>query len=187
MLFVDGENFTIRAQRLAQQHALALTPGSHYEPDVFVWLPAVPATLALTNVGDHLVKVQRTAIRSYYYTSAVGDDTYIGHVRARLWDLGFHPEVFKKSAKHNKTKGVDIALTKDVLSHAFLGNYQVALLVAGDADYVPLVQEVKRLGKLVYVAFFEDDAIAQDLRLAADRFFGMREFFLDHWRPAPSP
>ena len=40
-----------------------------------------------------------------------------------------------------KAKGVDIALTTDMLSNAFLGNYDVAVLVAGDGDYVPLVEQ----------------------------------------------
>jgi len=31
-----------------------------------------------------------------------------------------------------------------MLSHAFLDHYEVACLVTGDADYIPLVEEVKR-------------------------------------------
>ena len=44
-----------------------------------------------------------------------------------------------------RAKGVDIALTKDLLSHAFLDNYDAVVLVAGDGDYVPVVEELKRL------------------------------------------
>jgi len=34
---------------------------------------------------------------------------------------------------------VDIALTKDLLSNAFLDNYDVALLASGDAGYIPVI------------------------------------------------
>ncbi len=63
-------------------------------------------------------------------------------VREKLWALGFDPKVFKKASKSDKTKALDIALCTDILSHAFLDNYDVALLIAGDQDYVPLVDEL---------------------------------------------
>jgi len=40
-----------------------------------------------------------------------------------------------------------------MLSNAIDNNYEVAVLVAGDADYVPLVEEVKRRGKMVILCF----------------------------------
>ena len=55
-----------------------------------------------------------------------------------------------------KTKGVDNALTKDLLSNAFLDNYDVAVVITGDADYRPVIQEVERLGKTVCVMAFTD-------------------------------
>jgi uncharacterized LabA/DUF88 family protein len=86
--------------------------------------------------------------RANYYTSVVGDADKLNKVAKRLWALGFDPHVFKKARQEEKAKGVDIALTKDMLSHAFRNNYEIAVLYAGDGDYVPLVEEVKSLGKL---------------------------------------
>jgi uncharacterized LabA/DUF88 family protein len=126
--------------------------------------------------------VQDHAIRAYYYTSLTGDDPQVLSVRRALRSLGFHPEVFKKVRAQEKAKGVDIALAKDFLSHAFLNNYDVAVLAAGDGDYVPLITEVKRLGKIVYVAFFRDYGLSTELHLAADMFFEMEHFFLKRWR-----
>jgi len=77
---------------------------------------------------------------------------------------------------------VDIALAKDFLSHAFLDNYDVAVLVAGDGNYVPLIIEVKRLGKVVYVVFFHDFGLSTELHSAADMFFEMGQFFLERWQ-----
>lgn len=182
MLFVDGENFTIRAQRVASDKGVSLEPGTEYRKNIFVWIPGVKPTCALTNAADSPMKVQDHAIRAYYYTSLTGDETQVLSVKQALWSLGFHPEVFKKGRPEDKAKGVDIALAKDFLSHAFLDNYDAAVLVAGDGDYVPLITEVKRLGKVVYVVFFRDCGLSTELQLAADMFFEMEDFFLEHWR-----
>jgi uncharacterized LabA/DUF88 family protein len=91
------------------------------------------------------------------------------NVREQLRRLGFDPNVFKKPKQTQKAKGVDIALTKDMLSHAFRGNYETAALVAGDGDYLPLVDEAKRLGKRVVVRFVQAYT-SDELRLAADGF-----------------
>src|SRR5262249_28661329 len=97
--------------------------------------------------------------------------------------LSFDPQVFKKEAQSQRSKGVDITLTKDMLSHAFLGNYSQALLVAGDADYVSLVQEVKRMGKNVFVAFFSEPrfGLSEELRLTADNFCPTELWFREFW------
>jgi NYN domain len=181
MLFVDGENFTIRGQKFARDKGVRLEEGSEYCPNVFLWMPGVKPTVALTNTQDEPLQVQPNAIRSYYYTSVTGDEPRVLSVRQALWSLGFHPEVFKKLKNSEKAKGVDIALTKDFLSHAFLNNYDVALLMAGDGDYMPLIAEVKGLGKVVYVAFFAEAGLSTELRLAADMLFEMGPFFLERW------
>jgi uncharacterized LabA/DUF88 family protein len=100
-----------------------------------------------------------------------------------LWELGFQPEVFKKSKQDQKAKGVDIALAKDFLGNAYNHNYDVAVLIAGDGDYVPLVAEVKRLGKVVYVAFFRDKGfgLSEDLELSSDRSFEFSTLFREKW------
>lgn len=181
MLFVDGENLTIRAQGLAEQKALTLTAGEYYEKDVFVWFPGIPARTRL--FPEPPLKLQPTAIRSYFYTSVTGDERRITGVREALWQLGFQPEVFKKASKTRNTKAVDITLAKDFLCNAFFNNYDVAVLFAGDGDYVPIVNEVKRMGKVVYVAFFYESGLSPALRLAADECFRLDEFFHECWLP----
>jgi hypothetical protein len=185
MLFVDGENFTIRAQELAKAESLLLeSDPKHYLRDVFVWFPGVPV---ITPYGlfpelpfrDH-------ATRAYYYTSAVGDGDKIASVRQQLRALEFDPQVFKKPTGSAKSKGVDITLTKDVLAHAFQDHYDIAMLFAGDGDYVPLIEEVKRRGKNVYVGFFARPGLglAEEVRLVADRFFDLTNVFLAAWQGA---
>ena len=96
--------------------------------------------------------------------------------------MGFNARVFKKGKQEQKAKGVDIALTKDMLGHAFLGNYEVAVLIAGDGDYVPLVEEVKRLGKRVYLLFFQEEGLNPALRLASDEFLDLTSILVSQWK-----
>jgi uncharacterized LabA/DUF88 family protein len=68
-----------------------------------------------------------------------------------------------------------------MLSHAFLGNYRTAVLMAGDGDYVPLVQEVQRLGKRVVVWFFDGDFTSPGLKRVADEFSDISKAFMAAW------
>ena len=73
-------------------------------------------------------------------------------------------------------KGVDVALVTEMLSMAFKNAYDVAILVAGDVDYVGAVEEIKSMGKRVEIATFEHDPnkneklISPDLQMSADLF-----------------
>jgi uncharacterized LabA/DUF88 family protein len=89
-----------------------------------------------------------------------------------LWELGFTPKVFTKPDGDRKSKAVDIAFTTDVLSHAYQDNYDAAFLIAGDEDYVPLIDELKHHGRVVIVGFLsgEESGLSPKLRLAADAF-----------------
>lgn len=183
MLFVDGENFTIRGQELAAAREVPLIEGPCFQRDIFMWLPNVKPTTALVNNENTPIHVQSHAIRAHYYTSVYGDDQKIASVRLALWSLGFNTEVYKKTRKDQKAKGVDIALTKDMLAHAFLDNFDVAVLFTADGDYVPVVEELKRRGKVVYVCAFAQYGLSQDLRLASDMFFDLESFFVKQWSP----
>ena len=51
---------------------------------------------------------------------------------------------------------------------------------------MPLVNEVKRLGKVVHVLFFENEGLSDDLRLASDYLWGgFEQIFLEQWRINP--
>ena len=177
MEFVDGENFTIRAQKYALSQNIKLNEGNYYRKDAFIWFPDVSATMKMENTGKLDMRIQDHSVRSYYYTSICGDDKAILDLRTTIWNCGFDPHVFKKSRKEDKAKGVDIALTIGMLGHAYMNNYDVAILFSGDADYTPVVNEVKRLGKAVYVCGFSSSGLSADLKLASDAFIDIEPSF----------
>lgn len=66
-----------------------------------------------------------------------------------------------------------------MLSHAHRKNYDVAILVAGDDDYVPLVRAIKAEGCRVVLWFFQDSAgLSQNLVNECDYFFDISWFLL---------
>ena len=95
-------------------------------------------------ISPSLPILRNSAVRSYYYTSVVGDSDKVRRIENALWDLGFTARVFKKEQK-SRAKAVDIALTTEMLSHAFGNHYDAAVLITGDGDFLPVVEQVKRI------------------------------------------
>ncbi len=183
MLFVDGENFTMRAQAILQDRQIELQEGAHFRRDTFIWIPQRSAQCLF---GTYYPPVESWAVRASYYTSVVGDENALQQIRDNLRDLHFSAYVFKKKRQQIKAKGVDIALTKDVLRHGFMGHYESVVLVSGDGDYVPLVEEVQRLGKRVIVWFFKGEGMNPELKRTADDFFDLTDNLVSGWNSQPN-
>ena len=166
MLFVDGENLTMCGQRLAISKGVRLKDGPHYMKDVHLWLPAYKG---FGPIKSGRIDLASRSLRSLYYTSAKGDDNKLDEIRKGLWNLGFEPVVHKRN-RDGKSKAVDIRLTADILSNAYLDNYDVCVLATGDGDYIPVVDAVKRRGKLVLLWFFREEGLNPDLLMASDDF-----------------
>jgi uncharacterized LabA/DUF88 family protein len=63
-----------------------------------------------------------------------------------------------------------------MLTHASRKHYDIAVLVAGDADYVPLVRAVKSEGPRVHV-WFVSNGLSPVLRREADYFVNIDGYF----------
>lgn len=147
------------------------------------WAPVIPVKVVPEQTGgDNSAPLERYATRWHYYTAIKGDAGKRNELRDQLAQLDFDADVFLKVA--GKSKGVDISLARDMLGHAYKDSYDAAVLIAGDGDYVPLVEDVKRLGKQVYVVFFAADGngLSPELRRAADTFFDFSPDLENRWR-----
>jgi uncharacterized protein (TIGR00288 family) len=65
-------------------------------------------------------------------------------------------------------KGVDVRLAVDALEAAVAQRVRIIGPVAGDADFVPLVEAIRRAGPHMVVLAFRE-SLAAELRGAADR------------------
>lgn len=66
-------------------------------------------------------------------------------------------------------KGIDVQIAVDLVSNAFLGNYDIAVLFSGDIDLLESVKTVKNLGKHVIV-FSHSDLMSRELNRESDLF-----------------
>ncbi|MFC2010642.1 NYN domain-containing protein [Chloroflexota bacterium] len=135
------------------------------------------------DIGKFCQKIQnkRRLIRIYYYNAMVGrreepdrfrdQQAFFASVSAipycelRLGRLVYIN--WPNSPPYEK--GVDIQLTTDLLTHSYKNNYDAAILVAGDSDYVGAVQAVKDNGKNIEVALFGKERTSRPLREVTDR------------------
>ena len=168
MVFVDGTNLLVQMSKVIEVGFRAEKP------------PASAFALA-----QHLITAASSAkggykydtIRKYWFASYQGNDEMHTQLCQDLRKHNFEPVLFNKRGK-NKEKGVDIALTMEMLVNAFNGNFDVGLLIAGDEDYVELVREVKRYGPIVVGAFFSK-GLSERLKLEFDGFQLLPEHMQD--------
>ena len=71
---------------------------------------------------------------------------------------GFHVETRPLVERDGSfmEKGVDVMITTELLTHAFKDNFDIAVIVGGDQDYIVALKEVKREGKRIVLACFKN-------------------------------
>lgn len=175
MVFIDGENTVLRYQALRTKGFEPRGDVVH-EPDIYVWKKE-----AISHAGHEI-------IRATLYTSLVGDNDRMDEVASQIKKCDFNtysysykpnnltPCIFKKNRKEDKAKGVDIKMTIDILHHLYNDNFDAAYLITGDGDYAPVIDEVIRNGKNVFLAAFSD-GLNSRLPFLADKFFDLDQIF----------
>ncbi len=161
MVFVDGTNFLIS---LFKQFDINLRADNPPLEVLSLCRTIIAKTMLLAPLYDECLH-----IRNYWFASYQGNEDIKDGMYEILRRHQFEPILFKKH-RDKKEKGVDIELTKEMLVNAFNNNYNVAILFAGDEDYVNLVQEVKRYGTIIIGSFFEK-ALSPKLKRSFDFFY----------------
>jgi uncharacterized LabA/DUF88 family protein len=78
-----------------------------------------------------------------------------------------------------KQKKIDVLMSLDMARKCFERQIDYAVLVAGDSDFVPAVEEAKSYGAVVYL-FADKDSLSEELLNKVDEFYPLtREFFED--------
>lgn len=161
MLFVDGSNMLVEMFRL-----LSVTQRAEKATATAFHTAMHSIKKGVSGIAAPVGPVQ--VIRQYWFGSVQGSGQDLAAAQGALRGAGFDGVLFHK--QEGKEKGVDLAVAREMLMHAFSKNYSVAILVAGDEDYLGLVQDLKRLGVVVVGMFFEVPALSSRLRVAFDHF-----------------
>lgn len=177
MIFIDGENLLNRFETMYAEEGSRMNTSVHYAKGRFVWHP------------DLAEKFKTCLVRITYYTAFSGDTPAIEQLESEIAriryikresevkrDASLVPAVFKKERKSSKTKSVDINLTTDLLRSAYNDSLDRAVLISGDGDYLPVVKDVMRQGKEVWVAALSS-GLNRALPSAADHFLNLDQMF----------
>ena len=154
MYFVDGSNLLIELFRELSIGLRAEKPPSS----------AIRLSKGIFDYGVGL-RSGDFRVRSFWFASFKGNEETRKAYASALRENGYEPRLFPR--RGNREKGVDIDLTREMLVNAFSRNFDRGVLVAGDEDYVSLVNEVKRYGPRIEGAFFRH-GFANELRLSLD-------------------
>lgn len=168
MVFIDGENIVFCYQKMLDNGFKPKDSVTHLK-DVYVW--------EVRSINPSLHDI----IRVNYYTYAIGSEEKINKIKDDMKSLSYlkhgssflpnyiYPIVFKKEKKEKKTKGVDIQMTVDILSQIYFDNIDTVYLIAGDGDYLPIISEIIRMGKQIYLSAFSE-GLSPKLRHKVDQF-----------------
>jgi len=128
---------------------------------------AIPShTIDYHKLGLKLVG-NRKIIRINYYISELNPEWDDGartqqRFLAALKHLSFltvrtRPLRYSANKQKKWEKGIDILIATDMLIGAYLNGYDTVMLVSGDGDFAPVLDEIKKMGKRVENAFFPKD------------------------------
>jgi uncharacterized LabA/DUF88 family protein len=76
------------------------------------------------------------------------------HLYHDLMHAGIDPK-YLPTSQHGGEKGIDVAMAVDALQVGLEGKIDIAVLVTGDGDFVPLTRALNKQGVRVLGAFFE--------------------------------
>ena len=180
--FADGENLVMRYQAMIEAGATSKQPILH-ERDCFVWHPGVTSWAMFD------------FIRINYYSSTTGDVPRVEALKDLISGTDYSysythnsevpdgtanliPHVFHKPSKNTKARNVDLQISIDVLRAAHLPTIDILLILSGDGDYIPLIQEAARYGKEIWLAAFSS-GLHPKLRHHVDVFQSLDTIFFE--------
>ena len=180
IILADGENLVRRYQDMAPQE----TPNGHavHIQDVLVWHSSIASVQGWT------------PLRVNYYTSVVGTEDHIATIETKISEIVIQrqgetpcqmcPKVFKRPKQINKTKIVDVSLAIDALRHSYHAHVEAIMLLSGDGDYLPLIEELMRNGTQVWLGAFSS-GLNSSLPSAVDKFIDLdSRFFTVKQKPS---
>ncbi len=133
-----------------------------------------------------ILRKDRWLLRAYFYTGIPTGDLPKEYKEQWKKQQGFLNELqnigikvktmpLKKTPEGYIEKGIDILIATDMISLAFRNAYDTAILVSGDSDFIPVIEEIQELGKRVENASFKRES-SYNLRRICDDFILLDNF-----------
>ncbi|MCW4048849.1 MAG: NYN domain-containing protein [Candidatus Bathyarchaeota archaeon] len=174
MMFVDGGYLRTQMEKnLAGMKFLGDEKMSLYEANL--------QTIFGKACERFLSSIRADLIRIYYYDGESDDPKHSlirsYHDKLRMMrDVQVKTIPMIKSSKQGgyKQKGIDTLIAIDMLSKAYENHYDVAYLLTGDSDLIPVINAVKDdAGKKVHGIYFES-SFSEPLTIAFDSVYSIK-------------
>lgn len=151
----------------------------------------------LLSNGGLLTDLGARVARAIYACSCTGDDDKAHEMRVQLRNYGFEPIVVRElknlrqkrvSTREQyglieKPKGCDIAIATRMVADAAANLYECCFLFTSDADFLPAIEAVRRMGKIVWVFGFASALPDRSPYLyVPDRFIDLHSHLEYAWR-----
>lgn len=161
MVFIDYQNFYIALKNFSRMNG-----NKNYSVD---FIKLADELNKETNLNSMLMKtylfaykpsdqlLELSNYKKYYdWLSNLKKNNYFEVIEGRQEvhrknkDIGI--DISDKKTYITVEKGTDINLAVTMLTKAYSNAYDIAILVSGDTDYIPVVEVLHQLGKIVVIA-----------------------------------
>ena len=110
--------------------------------------------------------LQLPTYQTYYsWLNSLKDKPYFEIIEGRQEIRQISNDIAIDINDHNtyttQEKGSDINLAVNMISKGYQNAYDIAILVSGDSDYIPVVRELHHLGKIVVLAALPNQNISK--------------------------
>lgn len=95
------------------------------------------------------------SIKNSPYFEVIEGIQEIRYYKDKIFDIN------KSDTYTTEEKGTDINIAVHMLSKAYQNSYDIAVLISGDTDYVPVVEVLHQIGKIVVLATFPKQNISK--------------------------
>ena len=185
MVFIDFENFNIAVTnyyKLMGEQTARLDYNKF--PKRLVEKLPVPHTLAKTFLcapkPDEFLMQDERRKNTYNWINGLKNQKYFTviegqHIARPVY--GKTMDIHDRSSYYVEEKGTDINMGAHLLAKGFLNAYDVAIIVSGDSDYIPVLEILNTIGKLTVVVGVKGQNMIKLRKYADDMFLLDKDFF----------
>jgi len=190
MVFIDYENFEIARQKLYKRENPDNQPTwidlvefpkkliDYIDPN----LTLLKTFLFAPKPDDNLMEAQEWRKKTYDFLNGLNNVDRYSMISGRHVARSVNDEYSSIDFADNSTyyiceKGTDINIAVETIKKAFFNSYDVAIIVSGDTDYLPVYDTLNSMGKLIVVVVVDGQSTSK-VRTHTDRQVTLRLDFL---------
>ena len=171
MVFIDYQNFNIASQNFFRNNNKEpirvdyVTLAKELTKQLPMSSELMKTYLFAYKPSDDLLESVPEYARYYKWLTGLKTHNYLEIIEGRqeIRPINSHTDVdlTDPSTYTTTEKGTDVNLAVTMLSKAYNNSFDISILVSGDTDYIPVVELLHQLGKIVVIATMPDQNISK--------------------------